>query len=116
MGVGRAQGANYATLVPLAGAPPAMVDQAFLRLLRAEVELPPDGIVRIERALDERHAEDVLDVALRETRHALEREGDGITWVMKTAINSSLGSIQNDVVAAPPQAYSPGLPGISVFA
>jgi len=32
---------------------------------------------------------------------------------MKTAISSSAGSIQNDVVANPPQAYSPALPGIN---
>jgi hypothetical protein len=41
---------------------------------------------------------------------------DGSTWVMKMAISSSAGSIQNDVVAAPPQDYSPALPGISVWA
>jgi len=35
---------------------------------------------------------------------------------MKIAISSSAGSIQNDVVAAPPQAYSPALPGIRVAA
>ena len=35
---------------------------------------------------------------------------------MKIAISSSAGSIQNDVVAAPPQAYSPALPGIRVLA
>ena len=41
---------------------------------------------------------------------------EGNTCVMKMAISSSAGSIQNDVVAAPPHAYSPGLPGMSVCA
>ena len=36
---------------------------------------------------------------------------EGSTCVMKIAISSSAGSIQNEVVAAPPQAYSPATPG-----
>ena len=35
---------------------------------------------------------------------------------MKIVISSSAGSIQNEVVAAPPQEYSPALPGIIVSA
>jgi len=48
------------------------------------------------------------------------REGDkiylGSTCVMKIMISSSAGSMKNEVVAAPPQLNSPGLPAISVCA
>ena len=41
---------------------------------------------------------------------------DGSTCVMKIMISSSAGSMKNEVVAAPPQLNSPGLPAISVCA
>jgi hypothetical protein len=34
---------------------------------------------------------------------------DGISWVMKMAVSCSAGSTQKKVLAAPPQASSPGL-------
>ena len=90
-------------------------DEDGLRTAREAAEAAglsrPGGIclTRTTRSLPSRPS-------VRRSRRNVRRTGLPMTCVMNTTVVSSFGSIQNAVAAAPPQKYSPSVPGSLVLA